>query len=296
MAPGAAGAQTSDPTSVATASTSTSPTITAMHVLPYSWSIKLGQTKLFMALGTTTSGSNVPLGSSSGVVWTSSNPAVATVDANGLATSHSGGTTLITASLNGVKASSTLTVHAPVTVASLMMAPSSVEVGVGRWASLLAVPLSAEGIPVAGHWPSYTSSKPGVATVYGNGMVVGLKAGTAVITATVEGKTATSTVTVKASAPAVVGPHVGVLPEHVLLQSGQVRTLSVQFTNANGRVVGLRGKTVTVTSSDPAIARVIKSGSQSWVIEALKPGIARVVVTVNGVRGVATVYVAKPTG
>ena len=300
LAPGAAGAQTSPSTTTTTAagSTTTVPlsTVTSVYVLPFSWSIKLGETKQFMALGKTAGGSSVPLGAGSGVVWTSSNPAVATVNGNGMATSHGGGTTVITANLNGVKASSTLTVHAPVAVASLLMAPASVDIGVGGRATLTAVPLSASGIPVAGHYPTFTSSRPGVVAVYGNGTVIGLRTGTALITATVEGKTTTSTVTVHAVAPSVASPNVSVLPEHVLLQSGQYRTLSVRFTNPWGRVVSLSGKTVTVESSDPAVARVIPTGSQSWVVEALKPGIAQVVVTVNGVRGVGTVYVANPTG
>jgi beta-glucosidase len=45
------------------------------------------------------------------VVWSSSDVAVATIKANGLATSASTGTTTIKAALNGVSGTAVLTVH-----------------------------------------------------------------------------------------------------------------------------------------------------------------------------------------
>lgn len=72
-----------------------SPTLVSIAVTPSNPSIMLGKTQQFVATGTYSDNSTKDLTSSA--TWTSSNKAVATIDAAGLATSISGGSTLITA-------------------------------------------------------------------------------------------------------------------------------------------------------------------------------------------------------
>ena len=263
-----------------------------VYLLPFSWTIALGETKLYAALAKSTTGAMLPLAGRN-VVWSSSDKSVATVDGNGLATSRGGGTTVISVSVDGVTATSTLTINAPVSVASATLAPSAMEIEVGERGFLTAVPLTSAGTPVVGEIASFTSSKPGVVAVYGNGMVIGLRPGTATITATVAGKTATSTVTVAASQADDGVRTIRVLPENALLGTGQVRSLSIFMYNAKGRGVNLSNRTVEVVSSNPAVARVIDSGRQSWVVQGGTPGTAEITVTINGVKGSSTFFVGK---
>ncbi|MCA1666054.1 MAG: putative Ig domain-containing protein [Thermomicrobia bacterium] len=74
-------------------------------------SVKVGQSEQFTATGTYADGSMQNL--TNQVQWSSSNPQVVTVDANGKVTGESPGTVTITASLNGVTQTITVTVGGP---------------------------------------------------------------------------------------------------------------------------------------------------------------------------------------
>ncbi len=83
-----------------------------------------------------------------------------------------------------------------VPVASVALSPSSLSLLLGATAQLTATPKDASGNPLSGRSVSWQSNAVGVATVKGTGMVTGIAAGGATITATSEGKSATATVTV----------------------------------------------------------------------------------------------------
>jgi hypothetical protein len=83
--------------------------LTSIAVTPSNPSIKLGSSQLFAAQGTFTDSSVVNI--TVQVSWTSTDVTVATIKANGLATSAATGTTTIKASLNGVNGTTVLTVQ-----------------------------------------------------------------------------------------------------------------------------------------------------------------------------------------
>src|SRR2546430_14264483 len=74
-----------------------------------------------------------------------------------------------------------------VAVAAVAVSPRSVVLRVGQAAQLIAMPLDADGVPLA-RAVSWASDDSGVATVTGTGRVAGLAAGRATITATSEGR------------------------------------------------------------------------------------------------------------
>jgi hypothetical protein len=84
------------------------PTLQSIAVTPASPSVTAGSTQQFTATGTYTDGSTQNL--TTQVTWSSSSPAVASVNASGLATTGSTGTTTITATQGAVNGSATLTV------------------------------------------------------------------------------------------------------------------------------------------------------------------------------------------
>ena len=96
------------------------PTLSSIAVTPTNPTVLVGAGQQFTATGTYSDTSTQNL--SSQVTWTSSNTASATINASGLATGVSVGTTTISAALTGVTGSTTLTVQtAPlaITTASL---------------------------------------------------------------------------------------------------------------------------------------------------------------------------------
>jgi trimeric autotransporter adhesin len=95
--------------SATTTLTVTTATLTSIAVTPSNPSIKLGSSQLFAAQGTFTDSSVVNI--TVQVSWTSTDVTVATIKANGLATSAATGTTTIKASLNGVNGTTVLTVQ-----------------------------------------------------------------------------------------------------------------------------------------------------------------------------------------
>ena len=137
------------------------------------------------------------------VEWSSRNPGVAAVTPAGEVTAISPGSTEIVARVEGKSASAKVNVI-QVQVASVQVSPHSSAIKVGEKIQLSAEPRDERGASLAGRAVSWASSKPGVATVSGEGLVTGLGAGNAIISATVEGKKVTAEVRVAAPAPVVV--------------------------------------------------------------------------------------------
>ena len=173
----------------------TSVSVTGISLNKTSASINVGTT---ITLTATISPSNA---TDKTVTWTSSNTNVATVS-NGIVLGKTAGTAVITASSNnGKTATATITVtntSTTVNVTSVSLNTTSASINVGGSVTLTATvsPSNATNKNV-----TWTSSNTNVATV-SNGVVTGVAAGTAVITASSNnGKTATATITVTSSTP-----------------------------------------------------------------------------------------------
>lgn len=129
------------------------------------------------------------------VTWTSGAPSIVRVDPDGTVTALAGGTAIVFASVDGVLGQATILVNA-VTVASVAVTPSPSSVQVGRTVDLTATARDAAGGQLLGRTVTWTSSDQSVATVSSTGRVTALRAGTATISATVDGVTGRATVTV----------------------------------------------------------------------------------------------------
>jgi uncharacterized protein YjdB len=128
--------------------------------------------------------------------WKSSNAAVASVNATGLLTANAPGTATITATADGKSATLDVTVVWP-TVATVTVAPSSVTLGSGKSATLVATLKDASGATISGPAVTWASSDQTKATVVASsGVVTAVSAGPVTITATSQGKSGSSTVTV----------------------------------------------------------------------------------------------------
>ncbi len=150
-----------------------SATLTSVSISPGTAAVAAGLTQQFSAAGTYTDGSTRDV--SSQAVWSSSNPAAASVGSAGLAATIATGMTSIGASVGAQSASAQLTVG-PAALASMTVSPSSGTIGVGSNLQYTATGVYTDGttknLTGAVAW---TTDAPAVATIdgFGLGTVVG---------------------------------------------------------------------------------------------------------------------------
>jgi hypothetical protein len=136
--------------------------------------------------------------------WNSDKPSVATVDANGVVNGVAAGDANITASSGGKTSAAlkvSVTTPGPVITTIQVTSPAG-NVPVGGLSQLVATALDASSNPISNVTFTWSSDNTAVATVDANGVVTGVAAGTANITASSGGKTsANAAVTVVAATP-----------------------------------------------------------------------------------------------
>ncbi len=206
------------------------------------------------------------------VTWSTSDASVATVNNNGLVTGVSAGTATIAATTEdgGFIAVSVVTVETEiVSVTGVTVNPTTTTVLVANTQQLTAtvVPTNATNQNV-----TWTSSDNSIATVGTNGLITGVSAGTATITATTDdgGFTETCVVTVETEIVSVTGVTVNPTTATVLVVNTQQLTATVVPTNATNQ-------NVTWTSSDNSIATVGTNG----LITGVSAGTATITATTD---------------
>jgi uncharacterized protein YjdB len=181
-------------------------------------------------------------------------------------------------------------------VEHLYVTPPSPVLTVGQLQQLVATPTNAAGDIIDGQSVSWSTSAPGVASVDANGLVTGMGGGTAAITATAAGQSATANVTVWFPTTAV-NLSVTAPATTTIRQEGSVQ-VNASFTDASGATV--TGRQLVWTSSNPAVATVSTSGRVNALIDGTTEITARtnegtegtIVITVSGAPVVATVTLA----
>lgn len=213
------------------------------------------------------------------VTWTSSNSARATVNSSGVVTGVSAGTVTITATIEGKSGSSTITV-APVPVATVVVTPAAPNVNVGQTVQLTATPYSSTGQAITGRPVTWTTNAATIATVSSSGLVTGVSAGNAVITATIEGKTGTANVTVQVQIASIT-----ISPSSATVNVAWTTTLTATARSANGQAIS--GVQFTWSSSNTSVATVSPAG----VVTGVAPGSATISASAGGKTGTATISI-----
>ena len=203
------------------------------------------------------------------VVWASSNPAVATINASGIVTAVAAGSANITATVEGVDATATVTVLRP--VATVHITPPQATLFIGRTLQLSALARDAQGTALTGRAVTWSGSDPTVATISATGLVTAVAAGSATITATVDGIETTAVLTVVPLPLGITG--LTASADTVTLFAGRTRAVTATVTQPNGAPTA----TVTYGTALPSVATVSATG----VITAVGPGTATITVTAS---------------
>jgi outer membrane protein assembly factor BamB len=253
----------------------------AVTVSPQSASIVVGGTQQLAAAVLDTAGGAL---ADRPVTWMSSDPSVATVAANGMVSAvRAGGPVTITATAEGKSGTAAITVT-PVPVATVALEPGSATIQVGATEQFRVVARDAAGNVLAGRGATLVSSNAAVATVDESGVVRGISAGTSILTATSEGKTASATITV---VPVPIATLV-FEPASASVSVDGTAQLRVVARDAAGNV--LIGRPVTLASSNAAVATVSGAG----VVTGVSVGSAQITATAEGKTATATVTVVPP--
>lgn len=173
----------------------TTPTLVSIATSPHNPHVAKGLTQRLTAIATYSDQSTKDV--TNQVSWTSTKPAVAKISSSGLATALAQGTTTLTAALDGVTTSTTLTVT-PAILRSIKLTPVDPSVMKGKTEQFIAIgTFSDHGTKkLTGH-VVWTSSKTSVATITSSGLAHALKRGTATITARVGGIMASTKLNVR---------------------------------------------------------------------------------------------------
>jgi trimeric autotransporter adhesin len=229
--------------------------------------------------------------------WTSNAPAIASVvgsgSLRGTVRGLMDGVALIDAALAGQHATSTVTVSTP-TVVSLLVDPPTLRLGRGLTDYVEATEVLSNGDtqPVT-DFATWTSSNPQlvtVTTVQGYAAITGVAPGTATVTASYGGRTATCVVVVSSATLARIDvtPLAATLPRDAYVQLSAIGVLSDQT------IIDLQ-YLASWTSSSPGAVWVGNQGyGKGWVL-AQTPGSATITVSYGGLTGTATITVTPAT-
>lgn len=221
----------------------------------------------FIPEGTTTD--------TTGLVWSSSDEDIATVDQNGLVTAIEDGTVTIYATVGDIRGEYQITVDdVPLTDININKTETTIHRGSEETLQIAYVPEDTTDDRTV----SWTSSDSDVAVVDGNGTVTAVGIGKAIITAKVGNFEEKCVVEVDA-------PLEGIVPDvqTMELYKGQTDQIGYTFDPEDTTETD---KNVTFTSSDPTVATVNADGQ----VTALKAG--NTTITLTGANGItATVQV-----
>lgn len=216
------------------------------------------------------------------ITWSSSDNAVATVDADGVVTSVADGTAEITADADG--ATATVPVVVAQEVADVKVTPANRSLtSLTETAQLSASVTDAAGTAVAGAGVAWSSADTLIATVSGSGLVTAVGNGVTSVFAVSGSEADSAKITVAQTVDSVnVSPDAGTLDA-----VGDTIHLAAAVTDALGQAVTDPG--TTWTSRTTAAATVDGTG----VVTAVANGSSWVVAEAGGVRDSALITVAQ---
>ncbi|MDV2482467.1 PGF-pre-PGF domain-containing protein [Methanoculleus sp. Wushi-C6] len=220
------------------------------------------------------------------VTWACSNATVGFIDPGGYFLASAAGIATITASTAGVSAQATVIVDAPEQILTTVeIAPSTATVAVGTTREFAVACYDQSGNLMTGVPVAWASSNTTVGTVNESGTFTALAEGTADLTATAGGLSATAAVTVIAPAsPVLTG--IEVAPATATVETGE--TLAFTATALDQFGTAMSGVPITWASGNETVGTIDAAGT----FTARAVGTTTVTASAGGVTGTATVTVA----
>ncbi|HUQ84407.1 MAG TPA: Ig-like domain-containing protein [Gemmatimonadaceae bacterium] len=172
----------------------------------------------------------------------------------------------------------------PPAVATVDVSSPSGDIVIGQTAQLIATPRDAKGNTLSGRTITWSTSSASIATVSTAGLVTGVAPGSAIITATADGKSGTRSVIVVPQPVA----SVTVTAASEFLRIGETTQLTAVVRDGSNNVI--QGRTVTWITSDAAVATVSAAG----VVTGVASGLVTITGSVGTVAGSVLITVDPP--
>lgn len=240
--------------------------------------VTLNKSRLVLTVGSseTLRASVLPEEASQNVSWVSKAPGIASVNANGKVTAVKKGTAVITASAGGKTASCTVTVNPkPIRVSKVKLNKTKLTLGVKEKFTLkpAITPKNASNQKV-----KWTCSKKGIVSVSSKGVVTAKKQGSVKVTATVDGKKAVCTITVK-KAP----NKVSLGKTKVTLKKGRTYKIAVKLpkNTASNKITYSSNKKSIATVSAKGVVKAVKKGKAVITVSTFNKKKVKLTVTVK---------------
>ena len=255
--------------------------LTSVVVNPSSTSVNAGAKQPFSATGHYSDGTTKDLTASA--QWKSSDAAVASIDATGLATGIAAGVATITATASSVQGSANLTVNAIAKLTAIAITPQLPSIPISTTQQFTASGTYSDGSTRdLSSLVTWSSSSTVTATVDVNGLVTSIAAGSTTITATLGSVMQTFTLTV--STPTI--SDIFVSPDGLTEPIGVSQQYTATADYSDGSSSDLSSG-VTWASSAPAVATVDSSG----VVTTVGPGTTTISATVGSFSDSSTLTV-----
>ena len=260
-------------------------TLVSLSVSPSNPRVEVNKQQQFTASGTFSN--TMKKDATIPVTWTSSNPAIATIDRYGLATAGpTTGTTTITASLNGLSSSATLEVTP--SLVSITVTPGDTSIPFGQTEQFAATAKYSDGSTVdITNWVKWQSSNTAVAAINGAGLASSVGEGTANISATLG--------TVSSNTSLIVEParltSITVTPPNQALLVGTTQQFTATGTYTDNSVRDVSSQAAW-SSSNPAVASIDTYG----LATAIATGPTTITAAIGPISGSATLSVVSFRG
>lgn len=266
--------------------TVTTDTLINLIVSPANTSTSVGLTEQFTATGIFTDGTERNITTS--VIWTSSNPNVASIDPKtGLVSALKIGSTAIRATLGAIDNSTSLTVTGAV-LKRIRIFPRNPAVFIGENPSFIAIGIYDNGttkeITTQVNW---TSSEPQIATIGRHtGLARARTSGDTKIRAHLNGIHDTTTLHVTST----ILQSIEVFPPNATIYAGFTEQFTAIGTYSNGSTQDITS-TVTWTSNIPTIASIDSNGVATGHIT----GISTITASLQGIAGFTSLNISSAT-
>ena len=257
----------------------------SIEVLPDDASVGIGGTLTFKAQ-TVKAGQIADV--TANVTWSSADEAIATIDASGVATGLTQGSTTIIATLGNVTASAMLTVS-DATLASIALSPSKPSLATGTTKQFSATGTYSDGTSRDISDESeltWSSSSPEVASINDNGLAMAKSAGTSIIMVSLQGVNGATSLTVSDA----MLDSLAIDPSTSSLAKGSARELTLTGVFSDGTTQDVTAD-ATWSSGDDAVATVSDAEDSKGVVSAVGTGTTMLHATFQGKTVQATLVV-----
>jgi len=229
------------------------PAVATVDVSTPAGAIVVGQTAQLSATARDASGNVL---SNRTIAWSSSSTTIATVSSSGLVTGVAAGSATISAISEG-KTGTRLVNVVPPPVATVTVSVGSTTVLVGQTTQATVVLRDGGGNVLTGRDVSWGTNNPSVAGVTNGGLITGVAVGTATISASSEGQTGSTVVTVAPPNPADAPTITAVTPSPLV--EGQPATITGTKFGATGAANAVRvgGVAAVVTSASATSLQIV---------------------------------------